>query len=114
LVFPVTDDIDPAPTQTSCIANGISVGFSPTFPIGDTQTFCHAVDASGNDGFADLTVHVKGAGEQINDLIDKVVDRFRLPPTLAASLRAQLKSAAAALLASDPGQTCTVLRNFKV
>jgi WD40 repeat protein len=103
-----TDDVDPAPVVSCAPASG------STFPIGDTTVNCTATDASGNVTQKSFTVHVKGAGEQIGDLIDKVVDRLRLPPTIADSLRAQLKTAAQAVLARDAGRACTGLRNFKL
>jgi len=103
-----TDDIDPTPAIACFAASG------STLPIGDTQVACDGQDAARNIGQAFFTVHVKGAGEQINDLIDKVVARLGLPATQADQLRAQLKTAAAAVLARDTSKACTGLRNFKL
>jgi Tol biopolymer transport system component len=104
-----TDDVDPAPVVSCAPASG------STFPIGDTTVNCSATDAAGNvSSQKSFTIHVKGAGEQIGDVIDKVIDRLRLPPTIADSLRTQLKTAAQAVLARDAGRACTGLRNFKL
>ncbi len=40
-----------------------------TFPIGTTTVTCAAADAAGNIGHGSFTVHVKGASEQLADLL---------------------------------------------
>jgi hypothetical protein len=43
-----------------------------TFPIGTTTVNCEATDTAGNRGTASFSVHVKGAAEQLDDLLAAV------------------------------------------
>jgi uncharacterized repeat protein (TIGR03803 family) len=67
-----------------------------TFAIGDTTVVCTATDAAGNQASSSFTVHVKGAPEQIADLI-VLVKSLHLQPGTASSLIVKLRGAASAL-----------------
>lgn len=58
-----SDCAPPAPAVTCAPASG------SLFAIGDTLVVCSATDAAGNPGQSTFTVHVKGAAEQLNDLL---------------------------------------------
>jgi PA domain/HYR domain len=105
----VTDDLEfPSASSIACAPAGGS-----TFAIGDTPVTCTATDSDGNTGSISFTVHVKGAGEQIDDLIDIVVDQLSLPQAVADSLRTRLKAAAQAVLARDTRLACLGLQRFR-
>ena len=59
----VTDDSDPSPTVTCSPPSG------SVFAIGDTTVACTASDAAGNVASASFQVHVRGADEQVAELI---------------------------------------------
>jgi hypothetical protein len=111
--FHQSDDQDPLDSLFN--ATHCSSPFSPSrYAIGDTTVTCTATDSDGNTGSASFTMHVRGAGEQINRLIDKVVDRLGLRPAVAQSLRAGLKAAAEAVLERDTRLACAGLQRFKL
>ncbi|HKI91384.1 MAG TPA: HYR domain-containing protein, partial [Gaiellaceae bacterium] len=62
-----------APTATDLVDGSVPVDCSPasgsTFAIGDTTVTCTATDAHGNAASAAFSVHVRGAGEQLADLL---------------------------------------------
>lgn len=60
------DNADPAPTVTCSRPSG------SVFPIGTTTVNCTATDRAGNTAGGTFSVTVKGAKEQLNDLIQKV------------------------------------------
>jgi hypothetical protein len=95
-----TDDFDPHPSVWCAPASG------SLFPIGDTTVHCTATDASGNASHGSFTVHVKGAGEQLADLLQRVVQQ-KLGPGF--SLPAKLRAALAQLAPAHPRVTCLVL-----
>ena len=64
------------------------------FPIGPTVATCTARDAAGNRASGSFQVKVRGAAEQIVDLI-QLVRGQALPPALQASLLAALQTALA-------------------
>jgi hypothetical protein len=81
-----TDDTDPSPSVTCAPASG------SLFPIGDTAVTCTAADAFGNVASASFTVHVKGAAEQVDDLI-AVLDGYAIAGKHGASLHQKLVAA---------------------
>jgi hypothetical protein len=82
-----------------------------TFPIGTTSVSCTATDASNNRATCSFSVHVKGAAEQIGDLI-LLASNFQLAAGTENSLRAQLRAALAALLAGNKAAACDALQSF--
>ena len=58
---------------------------------------CTATDASGNPATGSFTVHVRGAGEQIDDLQRVLVVITDIPRSMRQSLGAKLASAEASL-----------------
>jgi streptogramin lyase len=95
------DDVD-GPVDVVCAPSSGSV-----FPIGTTQVVCTASDAAGNEASASFDVHVKGASEQLDDLLAQVDG---LGP--GASLKDKLSEAIAELDAGDEGATCEKLNAF--
>ena len=81
-----TDNVDGAVTPVCSKPSG------SLFPIGDTVVTCSATDAHHNASAPQaFTVHVKGAAEQLGDLLQTVVQRklgpgFSLPDKLRALL----------------------------
>jgi hypothetical protein len=82
-----TDDI--GVVSLVCVPHSGSV-----FPIGTTVVHCTASDAAGNIAGAGFNVRIKGAAEQIVDLIQLASGR-PLPPQLKARLLAALLTALA-------------------
>jgi probable HAF family extracellular repeat protein len=99
-----TDDIDGTVPVTCAPPSG------STFPIGTTTVTCTATDAAGNTGSASFTVHVKGASEQVSDLI-AVVDSYNLR-LLGAALHDKLVRVQAFLVANKPKRACERLDSF--
>ena len=77
------------------------------FPIGTTAVMCSASDSAGNVGSASFEVRVKGAQEQLDDLIALVLD---LGP--GTSLADKLREASAALMAGRQADVCKKLAAF--
>lgn len=100
----VRDETDPSPTW-SCAPGSGSV-----FPIGSTQVTCRAVDAEGNSTAADFVVYVKGATEQIADLI-VTLDGYALDK-VGSSLRDKLVAAQRHLEAGRNHQAEESLASF--
>jgi hypothetical protein len=100
-----TDDIDPAPSLSCIPASG------STFAIGTSMVECTAQDASGNLSTASFSVRVKGAPEQIVDLIDKVRALRALSP-VSASLRTYLETAAASVIQTNKRKACAYMDVF--
>ena len=98
-----TDGADPAPAVSCERASG------KTFPIGTTTVECVATDHVGNVSTGTFTVHVKGAREQIDDLVAKT--KTMLGIEHSEELRGQLKHVLDALLARDPARACNLLKN---
>lgn len=82
-----TDDVGVVSLVCAPAAGGV-------FLIGTTPVHCTASDAAGNIGGASFNVKVKGAAEQIVDLIQLASDRT-LSPVLKAKLTAALQTALA-------------------
>ena len=83
------------------------------FPIGDTTIDCSATDFSGNTAEATFTVHVRGAVEQIRNLMD-VVSNLGPPATqqLKDALNRQLQAALAAAIRGDRAAACGAMTSF--
>jgi len=80
-----------------------------TFAIGDTTVVCNAADRSGNSATASFKIHVRGASEQVTDLLNYVTQNNIGPGnSLAAKLNATLTS----LAASDQASACSTLQSF--
>jgi hypothetical protein len=60
-------DPDDAVASLTCVPTSGS-----TFPIGTTTVVCTATDTHGNSATASFTVHVRGASEQLADLLTAV------------------------------------------
>ena len=95
------DDVD-GPVAVTCVPPT-----GATFAIGTTAVACVASDTSGNVAGASFDVHVKGAGEQLDDLTTAAND---VGP--GSSLADKLTIARAALGAGDIGATCETLAAF--
>lgn len=100
------DDTDPAPSIACAPVSG------STFAIGDTTVTCTATDEAGNEASGSFTVHVSGAGEQIDDLQRLLAVISDIPQSLRQSLNAKLTDAEAALAESDTADACDDLKAF--
>ena len=102
-----------APASDNC--PGVRANCMPpsgfAFPIGTTTVRCAALDASNNRATCSFTVHVKGAAEQVQDLI-LLVSSFHLGQGPENSLISQLRAALAALSAVHGGDACHPLEAF--
>ena len=78
-----------------------------TFPIGTTTVSCQATDAAGNTALGSFRVTVRGAVQQLADLLARVQS---LGP--GRSLAAKLQNAGALLQAGDMRAACNLLRGF--
>ena len=104
-----TDDLDPNPTVVCTPSSG------SVFPIGATEVECVATDHGANTSEAAFTVTVLGAGAQLSQLIQDVVDATNLPPAVKTQLTARLRSLTAGFDPSNPRQrrdACLALRAF--
>jgi len=81
------------------------------FAIGDTAVSCTATDGAGNQTACTFTVHVKGAGEEINSLI-ALAQNLGLPSGTANSLIVKLQGAASALDRGNIPAACGNLGAF--
>lgn len=95
------DDVD-GPVAVACSPPSGSV-----FPIGTTEVVCTASDTAGNEASAGFQVQVKGASEQLDDLISHVEDLGA-----GTSLADKLTEAMAALDAGDEVAACKKLAAF--
>jgi parallel beta-helix repeat protein len=97
-------DPDDAVASLSCVPASGS-----TFPIGTTTVNCTAIDTHGNSAHASFTVHVKGAAEQVSDLLGLVVSQSLGPGT---SFQDKLTNALAALAVDDTASACSTFMAF--
>ena len=104
-IAPTASDNCSLASVTSSPASGSA------FAIGDTTVSCTATDAAGNQAACTLIVHVKGAAEQINDLI-ALVQSLGLHPGTANSLLVKLQGAASALDRGNLQAACGNLGDF--
>jgi hypothetical protein len=100
-VATATDDTDPNPTVSCDPPSG------STFPIGTTTVSCTATDSSGNSGRASFSVHVKGAAEQLAELLTAVAD---VGP--GTSLVSKVTQAQTYVAGNDVPDTCSTLNAF--
>jgi uncharacterized delta-60 repeat protein len=101
-----TDDQDPSPQVICSPVSG------STFPIGTTTVTCTATDASGNSATATFEIVVKGASEQLLDLV-AAVKELHARPAVESRLVRRLQNALDAL--ASPGHkaiACTELDSF--
>src|SRR5262249_52448896 len=96
-----SDPDDAVSTLTCAPASG------STFPIGTTTVGCTATDTNGNTSGANFTVHVKGGGEQLADLLAAVTG---VGP--GTSLADKLSHAQSYLAANDVSDACSTLGAF--
>jgi hypothetical protein len=95
------DDVDGAVAVSCAPSSGA------TFPIGTTTVACEASDAAGNEAATHFDVRVKGAEEQLSDLLAAV--------TVAgpgSSLADKVRQAGAALAREDVDGACEKLAAF--
>jgi Tol biopolymer transport system component len=100
-----TDNEDPSPVVTCSPPSG------SMFPIGTRTVTCKSSDASGNVSQASFLVTVKGAADQINDLV-ALVDSYGLPGKLRKRLDAKLREAARLLAQGETNGACDKLTEF--
>jgi sugar lactone lactonase YvrE len=103
------DDLDPTPTVTCTPASG------SWFVIGVTTVKCVAADNGANTSSATFTVTVRGAREQLSQLIARVVAATNLPPTVKTQLTSALQSLVADFDPTSPLHrtvACLTLRTF--
>lgn len=100
-----TDIADPAPRLT-CGPSSNS-----TFPIGITAVACTASDASGNSVSGSFRVTVRGAAEQLADLILMVED-FNRPKSPGKKFEHELNKASDALRGGNVRKACQELDKF--
>ena len=96
-----TDDVDGSVLVTCAPPSG------RPFPIGTTTVVCSATDSSGNGARASFQVHVRGASEQVDDLIGRVTG---VGP--GSSLAAKLTSVRGALASEHSSEACEQLAAF--
>jgi YVTN family beta-propeller protein len=92
-------DPDDAVASLVCIPTSGS-----TFPIGTTTVDCTAADTHGNTSSASFTIHVKGAAEQLTDLLAAVSG---VGP--GTSLADKVRRAQTYLAANDLPHACSTL-----
>jgi hypothetical protein len=93
-----TDDVD-GPVPVTCAPLSGS-----TFPIGTTTVMCSAIDSFGNGASASFQVHVKGASEQLDDLLALVAG---VGP--GSSLADKITEARGALASGHSSEACEEL-----
>jgi FG-GAP-like repeat/HYR domain len=94
-----TDDQDPSPSVSCAPASG------STFAIGTTAVNCTATDDADNSSTGSFNVVVRGAPEQLVDLIDRTLALRGLGP-VHAGLRNHLQSAFACLIQRNRYAAC--------
>ena len=82
-----------------------------TFPIGVTTVSCVAEDVAGNMATSSFTVRVKGAAEQISDLITEI-QNSGLSPGTASSLLGKLQDASLLVSKGNITGACGKLKDF--
>jgi hypothetical protein len=100
-----TDVADPAP-RVGCVPASGSL-----FPVGTSSVTCTARDNSGNSTSAAFLVTVKGAGDQLTDLIN-LVNGLGLPHGSTNSLVTKLEHARDAFAAGKTNPACQTLSAF--
>jgi nitrous oxidase accessory protein NosD len=101
----VSDPVDPHLSLVCAPASG------SIFPIGSTTVACTAIDSAGNSATASFQIVVRGAAEQISDLI-ALVGSLDIDASLTRLLTSALEKALAAVEAGDTPAACTHLDDF--
>lgn len=107
-VVTATDAVDPHPAVNCTPTSG------STFPVGTTTVACTATDASGNIASASFDVRVRGAIDQLTDLIT-LVKSFNIKQGIESSLDTKLQNATDAINAVSTGMrgtACSKLDSF--
>ena len=82
------------------------------FAVGDTTVMVTATDGAGNQSTCTFSVHVKGANEQINDLIAKVNGLAGVKDATKNALVVKLLAALAAAAKGDTATECARMADF--
>jgi hypothetical protein len=105
-----TDNADPHPSVNCDPASG------STFPINavgaSTAVDCDAEDASHNSSSGSFHVHVKGAGEQLGDLLLGILNDSKLSTLAKAALAAKIQSFVASFDPANPVQKALVCKGL--
>lgn len=108
----VTTTFSPLASDNCSIASVTSVPVSGSlFPIGTTTVNTVALDLSGNQSSCSFTVHVKGAAEQLSDLITAVTNLDTKPGT-KNGLLVKLNAALAKVNGTSNGPACGPVADF--
>ncbi|MDQ3673436.1 MAG: HYR domain-containing protein, partial [Gemmatimonadota bacterium] len=91
-------------TSISCSRESGSV-----FPAGDTHVVCTARDAAGNEGSGSFVVHVRGAAEQLAEMIEFVGD-LGLSNGVGNPMLNHLQNALKSV--DSPDQACKKIEDF--
>jgi hypothetical protein len=103
---PATSDNCPGATLQCTPVSG------SVFAIGDTMVQCTVTDASGNQATCSFNVHVKGAAEQLADLIAAVNTANISKAAIKTGLLGQLNTALARIQVNDTVSACGALQAF--
>jgi hypothetical protein len=91
---------------------GTPITWPYNFPIGNTTINVTATDAATNVASCSFTVHVKGAAEQINDLIARINALPGVKSPNKTALTSPLQAALVALAARDKPSACKATQAF--
>jgi hypothetical protein len=84
---------------------------STTFPVGDTAVTCTAADGSGNTNSCKFSIHVKGADEQLSDLLPTIAGAG-LEAKLARILTGRLERIRNKIAKGKSDKACAQLAKF--
>jgi uncharacterized delta-60 repeat protein len=104
-VVKAVDNLDPSP-DVSCEPPSGS-----TFPIGNTAVSCRATDDAGNSSEGEFTITVRGAVEQLTNLIG-YLNELNLKDGIRKSLLAKLNAALEEVAAGETQAACNALEDF--
>lgn len=107
----VTVTFAPAATDNCSATVSSAPASGSVFAIGTTPVTSTAQDPSGNQSSCNFTVHVKGAAEQLADLVAMVTNLSAKAGT-KISLLAKLQTALAKVQASDTAAACGTVAAF--
>ena len=99
------DGTDASPAVTCTPASG------STFAAGTKTVTCVARDHAGNTSTGSFTVTVRGAAQQVANLVVELTTMLKLP-TPAAPLRALLETASTNIVQKRPQVACATLKAF--
>jgi hypothetical protein len=108
-IVSASDGADPSP-GVNCVGRAGSI-----FAIGTVTVICTAVDHVGNTSSGSFKVTVRGAKEQLSNLIQKVVNYASLPQAVKTKLIAALQPLVAGLHPTNATQkqrACAALNVF--